>query len=291
MVLGSECVMITNPRDLKSFIKTMSKRPVSFFVGINTLFNALLHHPDISKVDFSKMKFTVSGGMATQKTVAEHWQKVTGVTILEGYGLTEASPVVTLNPLNLKHFSGSSGVPVPATDMSIRDANGNEVALGKEGELWLKGPQVMKGYWNMPDETKLVIDENGWLRTGDVVRMDERGFIYIVDRLKDMILVSGFNVFPAEIEDVIMMHEGVQEVAVIGVPNDRSGETIKAFIVKENDSLSEGELISYCRKNLTGYKVPKIIEFRHDLPKSNVGKVLRRELREQELQTVSIAAA
>lgn len=291
LVFGAECLMITNPRDLKQFIKILRKTPPSIFVGLNTLFNGLLNRPEFLQLDFSSLKLTVSGGMSTQRYVAEQWQKVTGTPIIEGYGLTESSPVISINPVNLKNFNGSAGLPVPSTDVCVRDENGNKLPLGEEGELWVKGPQVMQGYWNKPEETANVFDDEGWLRTGDIVRLDENGFIYIVDRMKDMILVSGFNVYPNEIESIIMEHQGVKEVAVIGVPSDRTGEMIKAYIVKQDPNLTEQDIIQYCRQNLTAYKVPKLIEFREELPKSNVGKVLRRHLREQHsyLQKESIA--
>lgn len=280
MAVGSKCLLITNPRDIKSFVRTLMRNPVSVFVGVNTLFNALLHNEKFKSLDFSAMKMTISGGMALQKAVADKWQQTTGVNITEGYGLTEASPVVTINPLTEKHFNGSIGLPVPATDICLRNDAGEDVALGKVGELCVRGPQVMRGYWQKPTETALVLDEDGWLRTGDMARMDERGFVYVVDRKKDMIVVSGFNVYPNEIEDVIAAHPGVKEVAVIGVASERTGEAVKAVIVPEHSGVTQDEILHYCRERLTAYKVPKIIEFRDDLPKSNVGKVLRRELRD-----------
>ena len=278
--LGCECLLVTNPRDMNLFVKILKKAKGTMFVGINTLYNALFHHPKINEVDFSKMKLSVSGGMATQKDVDEKWFKLTGTHILQGYGLTETSPVISINPLNITHFNGSSGLPVPSTDVEIHDDEGNSVPLGEEGEICIKGPQVMQGYWHNEDETASVFDDNGWLLTGDIGRFDEAGFLYIVDRKKDMILVSGFNVYPNEIEDVLMMHPGVKEAAAIGVPSERTGEKIKVFIVKENDHVTQEELLSFCRENLTGYKVPKVFEFRDELPTSNIGKVLRRELKD-----------
>jgi len=284
MALGSECLLITNPRDLKGLIKTVRKESPTIFVGLNTLFNGLLHHPNFSDADFTHLKIVIAGGMAMQKSVAEAWQKATGTVVIEGYGLTEASPVVSINPLEIKHYNGSIGLPLPETDVAIRDDQGNDLAIGKVGELCVKGPQVMKGYWHRSDETGLVFDGDGWLRTGDIAKMDERGFLFILDRKKDMIIVSGFNVYPNEVEDVIMSHPGVREVAVVGVPSTKSGETVKAFVVKKDkdEALSEKEIINYCREWLTGYKVPKQVEFRHHLPKSNVGKVMRRVLRDGE---------
>lgn len=270
MALGGECLLITNPRDMNDFLKTLSKIPVSIFIGLNTLFNGMLHHPRFSKANFSRLKLTVAGGMAMQASVANEWQKHTGVPILQGYGLTEASPVVTINPVYLKEFSDSIGLPIPSTDVEIRD-----------GELCVKGPQVMQGYWNQPQETDKVIDKNGWLLTGDIARMDDEGFIYIVDRKKDMILVSGFNVYPNEIEEVLSAHPGILEVAVVGVPNEDTGEAVKAFIVKKDAFLTEADVIAFSKQSLTGYKIPKLIEFRSDLPKSNVGKVLRKDLRDE----------
>lgn len=284
MALGSECLLITNPRDLKGFIKIICKKPPTIFVGLNTLFNGLLHHPNFSKADFSRLKLVIGGGMAIQKSVAEAWQKATGKVVIEGYGLTEASPVVSINPLDMKHYNGSIGLPVPETDVTIRDDEGNDLPIGKAGELCVKGPQVMKGYWHRDDETALVLDKNGWLRTGDIAKMDDRGFLFILDRKKDIILVSGFNVYPNEVEEVIVSHPGVQEAAVVGVPSEKSGEAVKAFVVKKNknNALTEKEIMDFCRERLTGYKVPKQIEFCQHLPKSNVGKVMRRTLRDGE---------
>lgn len=285
MALGSSCLLITNPRDLKGLIKTVRKFCPTIFVGLNTLFNGLLHHRSFSGANFSCLKLVIAGGMTMQKSVAEAWQKATGRVVIEGYGLTEASPVVSINPLDMKHYNGSIGLPVPETDVAIRDDKGNDLPIGKTGELCLKGPQVMQGYWHKPDETALVLDDQGWLRTGDIATMDERGFLFILDRKKDMILVSGFNVYPSEIEEVIASHPGIREVAVIGVPSTKSGESVKAFVVKKDESeqaLTDKEVIAYCSERLTAYKVPKQVEFRHHLPKSNIGKVMRRALRDGE---------
>jgi long-chain acyl-CoA synthetase len=280
---GSECVLITNPRDLAGFVKTLAKKTFSFFVGLNTLFNHLADQPGFAQIDFSRLKLTVSGGMALQSAVAEKWHKLTGLPIVEGFGLTEASPVVTINPVTIKSFTGSIGVPISSTEACVMGADGQMLPPGVEGELCVRGPQVMRGYWNRPEATDNVLDKAGWLHTGDIARMDEAGYFYLVDRQKDMIVVSGFNVYPNEIEEVISTMAAVKEVAVIGVPSDKTGETVKAFIVKNEPKLTEDEIIAHCRSQLTAYKVPKLIEFRFDLPKSNVGKVLRRELRDEHL--------
>jgi long-chain acyl-CoA synthetase len=247
---------------------------------VNTLFNALLNHPDFAKLDFSHLRLAVGGGMAVQKAVAERWKQVTGTTLIEGYGLTETAPSATANPLDLKEFSGSIGVPMSSTEVILRDDDGKEVPLGQPGEICIRGPQVMAGYWQRPDETAKVLRE-GFLHTGDVGIMDEKGFIRIVDRKKDMILVSGFNVYPNEIEQVVAMHPGVLEVAAIGVPDQHSGEVPKVFVVKKDPSLTEQDVLEHCKKELTGYKRPKYVEFRSELPKTNVGKILRRALREE----------
>lgn len=281
MAVGSRCLLVTNPRDLKTFIRILKKHSITVFVGVNTLFNGLLHQDEFKKIDFSKMKATIAGGMALQKATADWWQKVTGINITEGYGLTEASPVLTINPMTETHYNGSVGLPIPATEVSIRDENNQELPIGKVGELCGRGPQVMRGYWQKPTETALVMTEDGWLKTGDMARMDERGYFYIVDRKKDMVVVSGFNVYPNEIEEVISMHPLVKEVAVIGVPSEQTGEAVKAFIVPENSELTKESVMAFCRERLTGYKLPKIIEFRSSLPKSPVGKILRRELRDE----------
>lgn len=279
LFLGVRCLLIANPRDLDDFMATLQRDPVTIFAGLNTLFNAMMNHPKIAKLDFSGLHYSVAGGMPTTHDVAERWEKLTGVPLIEGYGLTEASPVVSVNPLGSKHFNGSVGLPLPSTEVSIRDDNGQELSSGEIGELWVRGPQVMKGYWHRPDMTKEVIDSEGWLHTGDIARLDEKGFIYLVDRKKDMIIVSGFNVYPTEIEDVIAELPDVLEVAVVGVPDDQTGEAVKAFIVANEEGVDEDEITEHCRKFLTAYKIPHLFEFRDELPKSNVGKVLRKDLR------------
>ncbi len=278
--LGINNVLIPNARDIKGLIKEWKKHKVSIFDGVNTLFNALVHHPDFGSIDFSTLKITVGGGMAVQNVVAEEWYRITNNVLSEGYGMTEASPVVTVNPVDGTARIGTIGLPVPSTLVRVANDQDEEVPVGESGELQVKGPQVMKGYYNRPDETAKTI-RNGWLCTGDIGYMDEDGFFTLIDRKKDMILVSGFNVFPNEIEDVIAQHPKVLEVAAIGVPDEKSGEVVKVCVVKKDKSLDEKELIDYCRTQLTGYKVPKHVEFRDDLPKSNVGKILRRKLREE----------
>ena len=278
---GSKIILITNPRDMKGFIGELKKERISVFIGVNTLFNGMVNQPDFATVDFSNLRLTLGGGMATQKAVAEKWKKITGTPIVEAYGLTEASPGVCCNPLNIETYSGGIGLPVPSTEVELRDANGKEVGIGQPGELWVRGPQVMKGYWNRPEETAKTIDARGFLETGDIAVMDEKGWLKLVDRKKDLIVVSGFNVYPNEIEEVVSHNDKVMEVACIGVPNEKTGEALKVFVVKKDPSLTKEELIEFCRTELTAYKVPKDIEFRDELPKSNVGKILRRELREQ----------
>jgi long-chain acyl-CoA synthetase len=248
--------------------------------GVNTLFNGLLNTPGFDQLDFSSFKFTMGGGMAVQRVVADRWKKVTGVTLVEAYGLTETSPAACINPLDLPDYNGSIGLPVPSTDASVQDDDGKLLAVGEVGELCLRGPQVMKGYWQRPDETAKVITPDGWLHTGDIAKMDEKGYFYIVDRKKDMILVSGFNVYPNEIEDVVAQIPGVLEVAAVGVPDEKSGEAVKVVVVKKDPNLTAETIKQYCKENLTGYKHPKYIEFRDSLPKTNVGKILRRELRD-----------
>ncbi|MEL6390995.1 MAG: AMP-binding protein [Bacteroidota bacterium] len=282
MDAGALTVLITNPRDLPSVIKEFNRYPVTGMTGVNTLFNALNNHPDFAKVDFSTMVMASAGGTALQSKVAEEWKMITGFEISEGYGMTEASPVVTTNPKG-KIRVGTIGVPIPSTDVRIVDENGQVLPQGERGELQVKGPQVMKGYYNRPDETAKTITADGWLNTGDIGIMDQDGYFKIVDRKKDMILVSGFNVFPNEIEDVVGTHPKVDEVAAIGVPSDKSGECVKIFVTLKDSSLSKDELKAFCKEHLTGYKVPKHIEFIKELPKSNVGKILRRELRDQEV--------
>ncbi|WP_144208497.1 long-chain-fatty-acid--CoA ligase FadD [Shewanella donghaensis] len=278
---GSNNLLITNPRDMPAFVGELKKYPFTALTGVNTLFNALVNNEDFKNLDFSRLKFSIGGGMAVQKAVADKWQTITKTRLLEGYGLTEASPLVTCCPYNLEGYNGSIGFPAPSTFIQVRDDDGKVLAQGETGELFAKGPQVMKGYWQRPEETTKVIDKDGWLATGDIGYMDEMGFFFIVDRKKDMILVSGFNVFPNEVEDVVALHPKVIEVAAVGVPNDASGELVKIFVVAKDNSLTEGEIIKHCRQHLTGYKIPKLVEFRDELPKSNVGKILRRELRDE----------
>ena len=286
---GSKIILITNPRDMKSFIGDMKKERVSVFVGVNTLFNGMVNQPDFATVDFSSLKLTLGGGMATQKAVAEKWKSITGTPIVEAYGLTEASPGVCANPLNIPAYTGGIGLPIPSTEIELRDADGNEVAQGEPGEMWIRGPQVMKGYWNRPEETAKVLDSRGFLATGDIAVMDEKGWFKLVDRKKDLIVVSGFNVYPNEVEDVAASHPKVLEAACIGVSSPKTGEALKLFIVKKDESLTAEELIAFCRTELTAYKVPKDIEFRDELPKSNVGKILRRELRKEAEQNAASA--
>ena len=278
---GATNLLIPNPRDMAGFVKELQKYQVSFFPAVNTLYNGLLNTPGFDKLDFSKLKISNGGGMATQKPVAEKWLAVTGCPLSEGYGLSETSPTLTCNPADTDKFSGSIGIPVPSTWLSIRDDDGKELPLGQAGEICAKGPQVMAGYWNRPEETANVMTADGYFRTGDIGVMDENGYTKIVDRKKDMILVSGFNVYPNEIEEVIASHPGVLECAVIGVQDAKSGEAVKAFIVKKDPNLTADEIIKFCGTQLTAYKVPKQIEFRTDLPKTNVGKILRRELRDE----------
>ncbi|HAS99355.1 MAG TPA: long-chain-fatty-acid--CoA ligase, partial [Pantoea agglomerans] len=278
--LGGQNLLITNPRDIPGFVKELGKFPFTAITGVNTLFNALLNDEQFNKLDFSTLRLSAGGGMAVQKVVAERWEKLTGHYLLEGYGLTECSPLVSVNPYDISCHTGSIGLPVPSTDVLILDDDGNEVPPGEPGELCISGPQVMLGYWQHPEATAEVL-KNGWLHSGDIVTVDQEGFIRIVDRKKDMILVSGFNVYPNEIEDVLMQHPKVREAAAIGVPSDLSGEAVKVCIVKKDASLTKEEVLDHCRRQLTGYKVPKIIEFRDELPKTNVGKILRRELRDE----------
>ena len=286
---GSKIVLITNPRDMKAFLGDMKKERVSVFVGVNTLFNGMVNQPDFATVDFSNLRLTLGGGMATQKAVAEKWKNITGTPIVEAYGLTEASPGVCANPLNIPAYTGGIGLPIPSTEIELRDADGNEVAQGQPGEMWIRGPQVMKGYWNRPEETAKVLDSRGFLATGDIAVMDEKGWFKLVDRKKDLIVVSGFNVYPNEVEDVAASHPKVLEAACIGVSSPKTGEALKLFIVKKDESLTAEELIAFCRTELTAYKVPKDIEFRDELPKSNVGKILRRELRKEAEQNAASA--
>ncbi|WP_289028035.1 long-chain-fatty-acid--CoA ligase FadD [uncultured Paraglaciecola sp.] len=277
---GCPNLLITNPRDMPAFVKALSKYPFTIITGVNTLFNGLLNTAGFSDIDFTNVKISLAGGAAVQKSVAERWKATTGHVLLEGYGLTECSPVVTVNHPSLKTYKGSIGMPVPSTDIKLVDDDGIEVVLGESGEMLVKGPQVMSGYLNREEATNDII-KDGWLATGDIARCDEDGFFYIVDRKKDMILVSGFNVYPNEIEDVTAMHPDIIEAAAVGVPHENSGEIVKVYVVSENEALTEDDVIKHCREHLTGYKVPKKVEFRNELPKSNVGKILRRELRDE----------
>ena len=278
--IGATNVLITNPRDIPAFVKELGQHRFTAITGVNTLFNALLNNPDFAKLDFSALHVALGGGMAVQQAVAEKWKRVTGVSLIEAYGLTETSPAVAINPLDLQAFNHSIGLPVPSTEVSIRDDDGNEQPIGQRGELCVRGPQVTPGYWNRPEETARMFTADGFLRTGDIAVIDDKGFITLVDRKKDMILVSGFNVYPNEVEDVVASHPGVLEVAAIGVPDERSGEAVKVFVVRKDPGLTAEALIAHCRESLTAYKVPHHVEFRAELPKSNVGKILRRELRD-----------
>ncbi|HIF9333186.1 TPA: long-chain-fatty-acid--CoA ligase FadD [Photobacterium damselae] len=279
--MGGQNLLITNPRDIPTFIKELQRYPFTAITGVNTLFNALVNNEDFHELDFSNLRLSVGGGMAVQRAVAEKWQNITGNYLLEGYGLTECSPLVAAYPYDLTQYNGSIGLPVPSTEVRLIDDEGNEVGMDGTGELQVRGPQVMKGYWQRPEATKEVLTDDGWLSTGDIVRFDDDGFMHIVDRKKDMILVSGFNVYPNEIEDVVALHGKVMEVAAIGQAHDVSGEIVKLCVVKRDPSLTREELIAHCREHLTGYKIPKIVEFHEELPKSNVGKILRRVLREE----------
>lgn len=273
--------LITNPRDINGFVKELKKTEFNVMTGVNTLFNGLLNHPDFKTIDFSKFNFALGGGMAVQRGVAERWKEVTGTTLIEAYGLTETSPAACINPMNMEEFNGKIGLPISSTEASIQDDDWNEVPLGEPGEICIRGPQVMQGYWKRPKDTSSVLSNDGWLHTGDIGFIDEDGYVQIVDRKKDMILVSGFNVFPNEVEDVIASHPGVVEVGVIGKPDEHSGEVVMAIVVKSDDSLTEDDIRTYCRESLTSYKVPKSVVFTDELPKTNVGKILRRELRDK----------
>jgi long-chain acyl-CoA synthetase len=281
MVVGGENILITNPRDIPTFVKELGKHRFTMISGVNTLFNALLNNPDFAKLDFSHLRFALGGGMAVQKVVADRWKQVTGTTLIEGYGLTETAPAATANPLNLAEYTGSIGVPMPSTDIEIRDDADRPLPIGETGEICIRGPQVMTGYWQRPDETAKVLGADGFLHTGDIGVMDAKGFIRIVDRKKDMIVVSGFKVFPNEIEQVVMMLPGVLECAVVGVPDPHSGEVPKVYVVKKDPQLTEQDVLEHCKRELTGYKRPKYVEFRTELPKTNVGKILRRALRDE----------
>ncbi|KLV11282.1 long-chain-fatty-acid--CoA ligase FadD [Photobacterium ganghwense] len=279
--MGGRNLMITNPRDIPTFVKELQRYPFTAITGVNTLFNALVNNEDFHEIDFSNLRLSVGGGMAVQRAVAEKWKQITGNYLLEGYGLTECSPLVAAYPYDLVDYNGSIGLPVPSTEVRIVDDEGNVLGNDQTGELQVRGPQVMQGYWQRPEATKEVLSDDGWLSTGDIVRFDDEGFLHIVDRKKDMILVSGFNVYPNEIEDVVALNSKVLEVAAIGQPHEVSGEVVKICVVKRDASLTREELLSHCREHLTGYKVPKIVEFRDELPKTNVGKILRRALREE----------
>ena len=278
--LGGHTLLITNPRDLPAFVKELARDPVTLLTGVNTLFAALLESSDFQALDFTRMNICLGGGMAVQSDVAARWKALTGQSLYQGYGLTETSPVVSVNPLDGREFNGSVGLPIPSTDVEIRDDGGNTLPIGEIGEICVSGPQVMRGYWQRPDETAEILSDDGWLQTGDIGRMDEQGFIYIEDRKKDMILVSGFNVYPNEVEDVAASHPGVLEAAAIGIPHEQSGEAVRLFVVRRDPELSADDVIVHCRENLTRYKVPREVVFKDELPKTNVGKILRRALRE-----------
>jgi len=278
MYKGQANVLIPNPRDLPAVIKELRKYQPTFFPAVNTLFNALINNEDFKQLDHSRLKMAMGGGMAVLPSTAEAWKKVTGTNIIEGYGLSETSPVATANPPASEEFSGTIGIPLPLTEVAILDDDGNEVPLGEQGEISIRGPQVMKGYWNRQDETDKVMI-NGYFRTGDIGVMNDRGYVKIVDRKKDMILVSGFNVYPSEIEEIVAKHPKVLEVAAIGVPDEKSGEVPKLFVVKKDPSLTTEEVLAFAKENLTGYKRPRYVEFLDELPKSNVGKILRKDLR------------
>jgi long-chain acyl-CoA synthetase len=290
MRTGGVCLLIPNPRDIPGFVKELQKYKVHDFPAVNTLFNALLNHPDFGKIDFSQLKIAVGGGMAVQRAVAERWVKATGCPLVEGYGLSETSPTLTCTPGDSTEFTGTIGLPLPSTEVSIRDDEGNELPQGQSGEICARGPQVMAGYWQRPDETAQVMTKDGFFRTGDIGVMDESGRFKIVDRKKDMVLVSGFNVYPNEVEDVLAMHPGVLECAVIGVPDTSSGEAVKAFVVRRDPALTEAELMKFAAEQLTNYKRPKFVEFRDELPKTPVGKILRRALRDEAVKPAVKAA-
>jgi long-chain acyl-CoA synthetase len=276
--IGGMNVLVPDPRDISRLVATMQRTRVTAMSGVNTLFNALVHSQEFAALDFSALKIAIGGGAAVQSAVAEHWHAITGTNLVEGYGLTEGSPVICINPLADPHI-GTVGLPVPSTEVSIRDDHGQPVAPNEMGEVWVHGPQVMQGYWDRPDESRKVLTADGWLKTGDIGTIDAQGFVKLLDRKKDMIIVSGFKVFPNEVEDVVAQHPGVLEAAVIGVPDERTGQLVKLFVVRRDPELTEETLRAYCRENLTGYKVPRVIEFRDTLPKSNIGKILRKELR------------
>jgi long-chain acyl-CoA synthetase len=282
LLIGASSLMIANPRDIPALVKALRGTPFTVIPGVNTLFNALLNNEDFAKLDFSRLHLAIGGGMAVQRAVAERWQSTTGKPLIEAYGLTETSPGAIANPLTIDHFTGAIGLPMPSTDIAIRDDDGRDLELGQAGELCIKGPQVMAGYWNRPDETAKVMTADGFLRTGDIARVDARGYVFIVDRKKDMINVSGFNVYPNEVEDVAMGHPGVLEAGAVGVPDAKTGEAVKLVVVRKDPTLTEADLIAYARQYLTGYKIPRHVEFRDALPKTNIGKILRRELRDED---------
>ncbi len=279
--LGGAGHLIANPRDFKGFVNELKRHPPMFFMGVNTLFNALMNTPGFSELNFSRLVATVGGGMAVQRAVAERWKQATGCVVTQGWGLTEASPAICVNPLVGVDFTGAVGLPLPSTEVTIRDDDGNDVGLNTSGEICGRGPQVMRGYWQRPEETAKVMLPDGWLRTGDIGRMDDRGYVFIEDRKKDMIIVSGFKVFPNEVEDVVAQHPGVAEVAAVAQPDERSGESVALFIVKKDPALTAEAVMAHCHKFLTGYKLPRHIYFRDELPKTNVGKILRRALRDE----------
>jgi len=281
MTLGGENILIPNPRDIPGFVKEMGNYKFTAFTGVNTLFNALVNNAEFGKLDFSALRMTLGGGMAVQEAVAVKWKHVTGCTLVEAYGLTETSPAALINPLDIPAYNGTIGLPISSTDVVLRDDAGKDVPLGQPGEICVRGPQVMAGYWNRPDETAKVMAADGFFMTGDVGVMNDQGYVKIVDRKKDMILVSGFNVYPNEVEAVVAMHPGVLECAAVGVPDEKSGEAVKLFVVKKDPGLTAEALLAHCRTQLTGYKMPREVEFRAELPKTNVGKILRRELRDE----------
>ena len=283
--VGFNNVLITNPKDIHQFVHELKRQPFSVILGVNTMFNKLLSSKEFCDLDFSHLKFSLGGGMAVQRPIAEKWQQVTGIPLIEGYGLTETSPVVSITPISVKKFTANVGLPMPSTEIKVCDDKGNEVPVGEAGELYVRGPQVMKGYWNRPEATKEAITEDGWLKTGDIVSVDNQGYISILDRKNDIIVVSGFNVYPNEVEEVIAEMKGIQEVAVVGIKTKEQGESVKAYIVREDPSIMPDRIIAHCKQFLTGYKIPKFIEFRTELPKSNVGKILRRELRDEANRT------
>jgi len=284
VMIGASNLLIANPRDIKALIKDLRRTPCTVITGVNTLFNALINNQEFNRLDFSQLRLAIGGGMAVQRQVAERWKSLTGKPLIEAYGLTETSPAAIANPLTIADFTGAIGLPLPSTDIAIRDDEGRDLKRGEAGELCVKGPQVMAGYWKKPDETAAVMTADGYLRTGDIARVDDRGYVFVVDRKKDMINVSGFNVYPNEIEDVLMTHPGVLEVGAVGVPDERTGEAVKVVVVRKDNALSSADLVAYSRQYLTGYKIPHHVEFRDTLPKTNVGKILRRELREEHPQ-------